>query len=180
MRAFLGIPLPPALAEELADAARDVGGLKAVPPENIHLTIRFLGDIMHPSAVADAVRPVAAAHAPFDMILKGMGAFPDTSQARVVWVGLDRGDLQAGALAKGVENALIPLGFSREGRPFRGHITLGRFRRPQAVDLPRTQSFGAVRADRLILYRSISTDDGARYEVLEEMSLGAGMTPGRD
>ncbi len=180
MRGFLGIPLPAALAEELADAARDVPSLKAIPPQSMHLTIRFLGDIADPTKVADALRPVAAAHQPFDMILKGMGAFPDTSQARVLWVGLDRGDLQAGALAKGVENALVGLGFQRERRPFRGHITLGRFKRPQFVSLPRTHSFGAVRAERLVLYQSILSEHGAVYSVLEEMSLGAGMTPGRD
>ena len=84
------------------------------------------------------------------------------------------------ALAKGVENALLGLGIPRERRPFRGHITLGRFQNPQAVQLPHGHSFGAVRADRLVLYRSTLSTDGATYEVLEEMSLGAGMTPGPD
>ena len=180
MRGFLGIPLPADLAHELTNAARDVPSLKAIPPENMHLTIRFLGDIPDLAKVVDAVRPVAAAHQPFDMILKGVGAFPDTSEARILWVGLDRGDMQAGALAKGVETALVDLGYERERRPFRGHITLGRFKRPQFVSLPRTQSFGAVRADRLVLYQSILSEHGAVYNVLEEMSLGAGMTPGRD
>lgn len=182
MRLFLGIPLPDELAERLAAAGRGIPGLRAQRAATIHLTIKFIGETPDPDPIVRAVEPVAAAHEPFDLVLRGLGCFPNARRANVVWVGLDRGDLQAGALAKGVEDALRPLGIPPERRPFRGHITLGRFRRPRQVVLEPAdeRGFGAARADRLILYASTLTPEGAVHTPVRVMSLGGGMTPGRD
>ena len=180
MRLFLGIPLPKALAAQLAEAGRGIPNLRALRAETIHLTIKFIGEVPDPAPIARAVEPVAEAHPPFDMVLKGIGCFPDNRRASVVWVGLDRGDLQAGALAKGVEEALKPLGIQAERRPFRGHITLGRFKRPHAFRLEPAdeRSFGAARADRLVLYSSTLSPQGAVHTPVQVMSLGGGMLPG--
>jgi 2'-5' RNA ligase len=145
-------------------------------PGTIHLTIRFLGEIRRAQDVVDAVAPVAAAHPPFALELAGVSAFPRTRAANVVWVGLARGDLEAGALAAGVENALLPLGFPREGRPWKGHVTIGRFPRPRKFEAPEPPPvFGSAPADRLVLYRSVLTPEGALHEALRELSLGRGM-----
>lgn len=176
MRAFLAIPLPEALCEELARYAGKIPKLRALKPGTIHLTIRFLGEIRRAQEIVDAVAPVAAAHAPFPIGLAGVDAFPRGRAAHVVWVGLSRGDMEAGALAAGVENALLPLGFPREKRPWKGHVTLGRFARPQRFPPvePRPE-FGSATADRLVLYRSVLTPQGALHEALRELSLGRGM-----
>ncbi|MHC4548097.1 MAG: RNA 2',3'-cyclic phosphodiesterase [Planctomycetota bacterium] len=175
MRAFLAIPLPADVRAALAAAGQKIPGLRAQRPDTLHLTLRFLDEIADPAPIVAAVAPVARAHEPFDMSLERIGVFPHDRAPRVVWVGLGEGEMQAGALAAGVESALLPLGFRRERRPWRGHITLGRFREPHAA--PRNvadpeRRFGRVRAGVLALYRSILTPDGAVHEALEEMSLG--------
>lgn len=176
MRAFLAIPLPPPLCEELAAAGRGIEGLRAQRAATIHLTVRFLGEIAdaQADAVAAAAAEVAARHVPFDLVLRGLGAFPDARRPRVVWVGLAEGAGPAAALARDLEAAVVALGLPGEDRAFSPHVTLGRFRsrprRPPELDPGR--EFGSARADRLVLYRSTLTPDGARHEAVAELSLG--------
>lgn len=178
MRTFLAIPLPAAMQAEMEAVGRCFSGLRPQKAETIHLTIRFLGEIHDADRVAEALAPVAAAHAPFDLELRGLGAFPNPRRAQVLWVRVAEGQMQAGALAAGVENALLPLGFERERRVFKGHVTLGRFRTPRRLapeELSETRSFGRARADRLILFRSVLTPEGAVHTPLHELSLRGGM-----
>ena len=141
-----------------------------------------------PEPVAKAAAEVAARHAPFDVSLVGVGAFPDARRPRVVWVGLGEGAGAAAAIAKDIDDAVVALGFPREERPWSAHITLGRFRdrppkRPalgQRND-PRPpppfdpdREFGRARADRIIFFRSVLTPEGALHEPFRELSLLAG------
>lgn len=181
MRAFLALPLPADLQRALEELGRGVAHLRAQKAPTIHLTLRFLGEIEDPEAVAGAVAPVAAAHTPFELRLGRLGAFPSPRSARVLWAGLKQGEMPAGALAAGIEDALLELGFPRERRPWRGHITLGRFRSPrrlapEVADRPLDQ-LPPFRAERVILFRSILTPQGALHEALRELSLGGGKTP---
>ena len=155
--------------------ANQIEGLRAQKPHTIHLTLRFLDEIADPAPIVEALTPVAAAHEPFEMSLERIGVFPPRGAPRVVWVGLGAGEIQAGALAVGIENALVPLGFRRERRPWHGHVTLGRFRSPprrgdRLVDADRR--FGQVPAEKLVLFQSNLTPDGAIHEVVQELSLG--------
>jgi len=175
MRAFLAIPLPPPTRQALASVANQIDGLRAQKPHTIHLTLRFLDEIADPAPIVEALTPVAAAHEPFEMSLERIGVFPPRGAPRVVWVGLGAGEMQAGALAAGIENALVPLGFRRERRTWHGHVTLGRFRSPprRAGDLvDEDRCFGRVPAEKLVLFESNLTPDGAVHEVVQEMSLG--------
>lgn len=177
MRAFLAIPLPTNLCEELAAVGRSIAGLRAQKAPTIHLTIRFLGEVEDPEPVAAAAAEVAARHAPFDVSLKGVGAFPDARRPRVVWVGLGEGAGAAAALAKDIDDAVVALGFPREERPWSAHITLGRFRDrpPKPPRLDPLREFGKARADRLVFFRSVLTPEGALHEAFRELSL-AGVT----
>jgi 2'-5' RNA ligase len=176
MRAFLAIPLPGKLCEELAAVGRSIAGLRAQKAGTIHLTIRFLGEVEDPEPVAGAAAEVASRHAPFDVSLVGVGAFPDERRPRVVWVGLGAGAGEAAALAAEIEAAVVALGFPPEERPWSPHVTLGRFRdrppRPPPFDPKR--AFGHARADRLILFRSVLTPEGALHEAFRELSLLGG------
>ena len=175
MRAFLAIPLPPPTRQALASVANQIDGLRAQKPHTIHLTLRFLDEIADPAPIVEALTPVAAAHEPFEMSLERIGVFPPRGAPRVVWVGLGAGEMQAGALAAGIENALVPLGFRRERRPWHGHVTLGRFRSPpRRADglVDEDRRFGQVPAEKLVLFESNLTPDGAVHEVLQELSLG--------
>ncbi|HEX5135854.1 MAG TPA: RNA 2',3'-cyclic phosphodiesterase [Planctomycetota bacterium] len=176
MRAFLAIPLPPSLSDELAGVGRSIAGLRAQKAGTIHLTLRFLGDVEDPEPVAAAATQVAARHAAFDVSLAGLGAFPDTKRPRVVWVGLGEGEGAATALARDMEDAVAGLGYPREDRPWTAHITLGRFRdrppKPPPFD-PR-RAFGRFRAEKIILFSSVLTGEGALHEPFREMSLLGG------
>jgi 2'-5' RNA ligase len=176
VRAFLAIPLPPPLCEELAKLGRSIAGLRAQRAETIHLTLRFLGEIDDPEPVAQAAEEVAARHAPFDVSLEGVGAFPDPRRPRVVWVGLGEGEENARALARDLESAVVALGFPPEERPWSAHVTLGRFRDrpPKPPPFDPKRSFGRARADRIILFRSELTPEGARHEAFRELSLLGG------
>ncbi len=188
MRAFLAIPLPEKLCEELAALGRSITGLRAQKAGTIHLTIRFLGEVEDPEPVAAAAAEVASRHTAFDVSVAGVGAFPDARRPRVVWVGLGEGEAPARALAADIEAAVVALGFPREERPWSAHITLGRFRDrpPKRPTLghrndPRSpphfdpeRKFGRVRADRIIFFRSVLTPEGALHEPFRELSLLAG------
>jgi len=176
VRAFLAIPLPSQLAEELAAVGRGIAGLRAQRAPTIHLTIRFLGDVDDPEPVAAAAAEVAGRHAPFDVSLVGVSAFPDTRRPRVVWVGLGEGEEAAKALARDIEAAVAGLGFAPEERPWSAHVTLGRFRdrppKPPLFDPER--AFGRFRAEKLVLFESVLSPKGAQHEAFRELALLGG------
>ncbi|MFB3066618.1 MAG: RNA 2',3'-cyclic phosphodiesterase, partial [Planctomycetota bacterium] len=142
MRVFWAVPLPDALCRELHGIAAGVKGLRAQKPETIHLTLRFLGDIEDPQPVAEAAQAVAARHEPFTLAVCGLGVFPHPRAPRVFWAGVGRGREAVQALAEDLSEALQPLGFEPERRPWRAHMTLGRFRRSGPVPV-RRPGFGA-------------------------------------
>lgn len=177
MRAFLAVPLPSRLTETLAEIARAVPGLRAQKPGTLHVTIRFLGDIEDPGPVLAAAAEAASLHEPFEMELLGTGVFPHPRRARVYWVGLGAGEREAMALQADTERLLKGAGFAPERRPWRAHVTLGRFKRPSRVAealLDPSRAFGRARADRLVLFRSTLTPEGALHVAVRELSLGRG------
>ncbi|MEW6635519.1 MAG: RNA 2',3'-cyclic phosphodiesterase [Actinomycetota bacterium] len=133
MRLFVGIFPPSAVREALSRAARELpvrGQVRWVSPENIHLTLKFLGEVPEdtPERLAGPLAAVCAAHEPFEAELSGFGAFPSPVRARIIWAGLGEGADRLRALAADVEEALHTTGFERERRGFVPHLTLGRAR----------------------------------------------------
>lgn len=191
MRVFVAVTPPPevrraalAAAEE---AARELDGIRWTKQENIHLTLKFLGEVRDEAleSICDALREVCYAHTPFDARLQGLGAFPSPRRARVIWAGMDEGSGEMFSLAASVESALEPLGFRREGRPYVPHATLGRTKGyPVTIDLPQTGVLEApmFRVHSAELVKSILTRGGSIYETVETFSLDSveGATRGRD
>jgi len=141
LRAFIAIDLPPAVKAALGDVAATLGGrvprgaVRWVRPEQMHLTLRFLGD-----TPADRLPPLfvtldglTAGRAPFALHLTEVGCFPNMRRPRVVWVGLGGEEEKLVALVGGLEAALRPLGWPPEDKPFRAHLTLGRVRDERAA-----------------------------------------------
>ncbi len=177
MRAFLAVPLPEEVRNRVAEAARLFPGLVALKPPAIHLTVRFLGDIEDPAPIIDALRPIVATHPAFEIEIAGLGAFPKRQEASIVWAGLSKGGLAAGVLAAGIEAALVPVGFPREARPWKGHVTIGRFASPKRLRraIFETESpFGSAPVEKVVLYQSTLTPEGAIHEPLAELPLGGG------
>jgi RNA 2',3'-cyclic 3'-phosphodiesterase len=136
MRVFLAV-FPPAASQSLAshaiEALRGAGdGVSWVKQENLHYTLRFLGDIGEDGArrVSEAADEAATGLDAFDATLGGAGAFPRARGARVIWLGLSAGAEPFIALAKRVEASLARRGFEPEGKGFEPHLTLGRVRVP--------------------------------------------------
>lgn len=154
-----------------------------VAPDNLHVTLKFLGSVAPDrlDAIIEAVGRVARAAAPFAVVVQGLGAFPTPARARVIWAGITAGATELAVLAARVEEALAPLGFDRETRAFSAHVTLGRVRAPRrdprlvcALERAGSAEFGRFEVDRLWLMRSELSPLGARYTPLESWPLGSG------
>jgi 2'-5' RNA ligase len=137
MRLFLAVVPPPAtqaLAASVIDALRSPGdGVSWVKPDNLHYTVRFIGEVGEDGArrVGEAAREASAAVPRFEATLGSAGAFPDAKRARVLWLGLAAGDAPFAKLARALEAALARRGFAPESRGFNAHLTLGRVREPR-------------------------------------------------
>jgi 2'-5' RNA ligase len=147
-----------------------------VPPENWHVTMKFLGSTWPRLLewVIDSCRSVASRHEGFRSRLTGLGAFPNARRARVLWAGLDDPGGRMAAVAASLEDALAAE-FKPEKRAFTAHLTVARF--DPAVSV--VEELDAVKVssepfpvDRLVLYRSHLQRPAPRYEPLEEFPLG--------
>jgi 2'-5' RNA ligase len=180
MRLFVAVELPDAIKDELArmsstlrEAAPDA---KWVPRDNLHLTLSFLGEVPDErvTPIGDALDSVAAGAQGLRAHLGALGAFPSARRARVLWVALED---EGGSLLKVAEataEALEPLGFPREARPWTAHVTLARFRTPGAVAslLEAKVSPLAFDLSGLTIYRSRLARPAPRYEVLSQLPRG--------
>jgi 2'-5' RNA ligase len=147
-----------------------------VPPENQHVTLKFLGST--PPRLVDRVterlREVAAVHAPVSVRVRGVGAFPSPGRARVLWAGLDDGDARVAELAPALDLALAGE-FEREHRAFHPHLTVARSDPPLALPgafegtVLQSEPF---EVDHLVLFRSHLRRPAPRYEVLASVPLG--------
>lgn len=155
-------------------------------PEDIHLTLKFLGDVPA-SRMASVSRAVETACRGFDRFaieLVGLGCFPSPRRPRVVWVGVREPTGVLSRLQKAVESTLVELGFEPEGRPFSPHLTLGRVQRK--VSQRGRQRLGELIAESDVgllgrmtvpsvnVMRSDLRPDGAVYTVLAHAPLGSG------
>ena len=134
MRTFIAIELSSEIKESLAQAQSHLkyagADVKWVTPENIHLTLKFLGEIPEEKCenVKAALDEIAKTTASFELSIKDIGAFPNIEFPRVIWIGLDKGAKESTELAAKVDEALSKLGFAKETRPFAAHLTIGRIR----------------------------------------------------
>jgi 2'-5' RNA ligase len=186
VRLFVAVELPDALRQRLNEMQRALDGaslqVRWVRSEGIHLTLKFLGEVAQDrlDAIGAALAQVAPRHAPLRLEGRGIGAFPERGRPRVIWAGLTGDVEQIAALARSVEEALEPLGFPRETRPFRPHLTLGRFRGSPRGDwrTPMERSsvapFGSFEIDRFALFESRLGPGGAAYLALTRFRLGEG------
>lgn len=187
MRLFLAINIPGPLRQALADVVQP---LRELAPEirwtaepKLHLTMKFLGEHEENrlGAVESAMQMVGNQHAPTEVMLHGLGAFPNTRRPRVLWIGVEH-SARLELLAHDIESVFESIGFEGEGRPFRPHITVGRVRESleleQARSLARlarrTQLDEFLPVESLDLMRSIPGNGGSAYEILATVPLSRG------
>lgn len=184
IRAFVAFKLPADIIDHAAglqSALRAKGlRLRWVKPANLHLTLKFLGDIPAADAavVGTALERIGQGAAPLALTVQGMGVFPGIKRPRVLWIGLG-GEIEAlELLCSKIENELESLGFPREKRGFKAHLTLARFKeRIQPEDLLSAfKELGAYApkpfsARQLVLYKSDLRPQGAVYTPLADVLL---------
>lgn len=188
MRTFIAIELPPdvknalaVLQNELKTSAADV---KWVEPENIHLTLKFLGErdekkVKEFMRILDEICPEENA---FCASLSCVGAFPDLHSARVIWAGVDEGAARIAEIARELEEAIAKIGIPKDDRPFSSHITLGRTRSASNRDrlAEKIKNIGIdyfgrkefkFKLHNVTLFKSTLTPRGPHYEALKTASL---------
>jgi 2'-5' RNA ligase len=188
LRIFIAVEVPPgiqnAIAQSTASLKEALPGrlVRWVAPQNVHLTLKFLGDVFSSNLerLAEALKGEAASHAPFPMSVGGLGAFPNPRRPRVIWIGLEAPPA-LDVLWRGVEAAVARLGYPAEGRPFSPHLTIGRVGQNGSVsDLQRIRSLlenttvgaiGTFRVDTVHIFKSDLQSGGAVYTQLYALPL---------
>ncbi|GIW42243.1 MAG: RNA 2',3'-cyclic phosphodiesterase [Candidatus Binatia bacterium] len=183
LRAFVAVPLGHEVAREvsalLEDLARTGVDVRWVRPEGLHCTLKFLGLVEKTDleALSEKLRAPLASVGPFPVRVRGIGAFPSWKNPRVLWLGLEGEPL--GRLAEIVETEAASLGFPRETRPFRPHLTLGRFRSQRqwsraapVVEEKGRRELGSFTVRDVVVFRSELSREGARYTPLWTIPLG--------
>lgn len=181
MRAFIAVDL---VTPEVQGALGEISGissaLRTVAPENLHLTLKFLGEIQEGRIddVHRAMEDSLAPFAPFEVSLHGVGVFPGMNYIKVVWVGIDEGREQLIGMQKTLDDALSDIGFKKEKRGFHPHLTLARMKGYQGkeevkgfVEARKDEDYGLVKVSKVELIRSVLTPQGPIYSTLKEVSL---------
>lgn len=143
--------------------------------ENVHLTLKFLGDVRAENldGIRAALGELCARYAPFDAALAELGAFPSARRAKILWIGVGTGSDRLCSLAADIDDALAPLGFETEKRPYVPHLTLGRVRgRPMNLDLPSGVEGSGFRVGRIELMKSTLSAEGVNYRTVGNFALG--------
>jgi 2'-5' RNA ligase len=168
LRLFVALDLPPALRDALASRANGLPHARWVPPENYHLTLRFIGEV-EPWRAEEVDECLAALRGrPFDLALSGAGLFEKAGRIHSVWIGAERNDALAALQAK-IETALQRIGLEPERRRFAPHVTLARTDRAEThklVSFMQTHSlFRAppVPVEHFTLFSSYLGKEAAHY-----------------
>lgn len=166
MRLFVAIDLPEDVKQTVATLCRGLSGVRWLPPEQLHLTLRFIGEVDDAVIAAIHRELVKITRPPFPLTLNGVGCFPSPRRPRVLWVGLNGGEPLM-QLQHEVETAVVAAGLPPDERPFSPHITLARLRDHREGDvapfLTQNASFanGPFMVDAFHLYSSVLTAKGA-------------------
>ena len=180
LRAFLASELPPALQDSIYNATADLrqalrdGLIRWVPAHNVHLTLKFLGDVSPSSLdlIKQMLTTEAAQFPAFDVQVEGLGCYPNVRRPRVLWVGLTA-PAELASLQRAIEAGAARLGYESEERDFSPHLTIGRVRQnASSTDLHKIRTaleecrvglLGSARVDAVHLFKSELRPEGSIY-----------------
>lgn len=187
MRTFIAIELPKEIKDALAKLQEQLkssgADVKWVQPQNIHLTLKFLGerDDKKVAAIGEIVEKVVKNKPVFKASIASIGAFPNINSPRVIWIGLDQGDKETKEIALELEEKIAKIGIPKEDRAFSSHITIGRTRstlnRDKLIQEINKAAAGLSQQDlafcvqKITLFESTLSPKGPIYEVLKKASL---------
>jgi 2'-5' RNA ligase len=191
LRTFIAVETSEAVRDRVVDLIRALQAARAdvkwVERQNLHLTLKFLGDVTDPDLprVCEAAQQAAAGLPPFDLQIRAAGAFPHPGRPRTLWLGAGEGADATAALAAQIEKALAKLGFPKEGRRFETHLTIGRVRGggPALAELGRLLreqaafDAGRFRVAEVVVFASHLSPKGPTYEPLARAALAGSPAP---
>ncbi len=184
LRSFIAVELPNDIHDSLQELQNN---LKDSMPDvrwtkygNIHLTLKFLGNV-EPSKVdkiSISIQNVANEFFPFTMSLARVGAFPNSRKPSIIWVGVEEGAEKIVEIANRIESSMEKLGFHREKRPFKPHLTIGRIRElkhpavmAKSLENNEIGEIGKFRVEKLSFIKSQLDPSGSIYTTLSEALL---------
>ena len=183
IRTFVALDIPQEIKMELDRLISDLRPLgpdiRWVRAANLHLTLRFLGDIPKGavSGLAEEIGQNVAGFGAFHISLAGLGAFPNMKKARVIWVGGGQGQERLYQLAPLVEKACIDSGLGHADKPFSSHLTIGRIKFPKgheklvAAIEPMHYESPLFTVDQVTIFKSDLLPAGPKYTRLETVRL---------
>ena len=183
-RGFIAVPTPSPLLQRLQTLEEELKELrldcKWVLPQRIHLTLKFLGETPF-SLLKDlkvSLDQIAYGHPGFSFYIDRFGAFPNPRRPRILWVGSDESPLELQRLIGSLESACVGLGFQKEERVFKPHLTVGRLRSLKNCDrLERWVKENPLSwreefpCKQLVLFQSVLRPEGPIYTPLHEVTL---------
>lgn len=177
MRLFIAIDLPFEVKKKIVGVRELVknSGIKWVEIENLHLTLKFLGEVEEDkvSGIEKSLRKIAKDFEPFIISLRDVGGFPNERESRVIWIGIQQGKERVYELNKEIEKAMEKLGFKRDNR-FHPHITIGRVKRGRVNVYGLKFHHPSIFIKSFYLISSKLTPSGPIYTPLHEFRLGVG------
>jgi 2'-5' RNA ligase len=176
IRLFAAVAVPPDIAEGLARRQTGLEGARWRTAEQLHVTLRFFGEIRQDVARDLDAELSVIGGSPFDMALEGAGAFGEGADINAIWAGVaDNPELKR--LAKACETAARRAGLKPDTRNFRPHVTLAYLKRPEPDKVARWIQANnllkspPIRVDRFGLYSSFLAGEGAQYRLEAEYAL---------
>lgn len=184
IRAFIAIKIPEVIIDKITRVQNDLkkpdSRIGWVKPANIHITLKFLGNI-NPQQIDEIAYQIGRAKDqfdPFSVKIKGVGVFPNPKRPRVIWIGAESENQTLKKVAQHIDRFVANVGFEPEKRDFKAHLTLGRVKGMQGIEevmriLEQHQKFsgGSFTVDEIVLIQSELKPGGAVYTPLKQIKF---------
>lgn len=183
MRCFIAIDIPADIRQSITGVIGKCNqgskGVRWVAPENIHITLKFLGEVNEGliSAIQEGLSAICAGHDIFTITIKGAGAFPNFKYPNVLWIGIDESK-ELKRLYEDIEEFMSKLGFEKEGRKFSPHLTIGRVKNRKGIEPVikglytfKDTFWGSIEVREVLLMRSVLKPAGSEYSKIAVFQL---------
>ncbi|MBU0477383.1 RNA 2',3'-cyclic phosphodiesterase [bacterium] len=180
VRSFIAINIPAKIRNKLEkiqdDLKKSNAALQLVKPENIHITLKFLGNVPVESIndIQDAINESISRFKIFSVSFEKTGAFPNPQYPRVIWVGIEKGREELSLINTKIENSLSRFSLHQENRKFQPHLTIARVRSGKnrerivnALEELKNIRVGEMLAEEICLMESMLKPQGAQYKTLK-------------
>ena len=176
MRLFIAIPLPKGIKQQLLDLQQPIDGMRWQPQEQMHLTLKFVGEVDKTTASELQEELDKIDHTEFSITIAGIGYFPEGKQPKVVWAGIKK-NVVLEKLHQKVEDHCETIGIAPENRPYKPHVTIARIKSTSKravtsfINKHKKFTLSEIPVNEFVLYESKLHPDGASHHQLQTYLL---------